>query len=85
MVVIKVRKPPPKQGPPSRASRVARVLTIVMPVVYLLPGVLAQFDMTRNLVPLSETVPLFGAAMSCYMAAGRAGAPLVAACLLLAT
>lgn len=84
-IKIRVRERPAARRRPSRAGRVSRVLTVAMPAIYLLPSLLGQFDTTRGLAPLSESVPLLGAAASCYMAAGRAGAPLVAACLLLAT
>jgi hypothetical protein len=84
-IEIKIRQYRPARRPTSRIGRVSRVLAAAMPVMYLLPTVLGHFDTTRDLVPLSESVPLVGAAVSCYLAAGRGGAPVVAACLLLAT
>ncbi len=85
-VKVRIRdRPARRRPPPSRTGRVSRVLTVAMPVIYLIPSLLSQFDTTRELAPLSESVPLLGAAVSCYMAAGNAGAPVVAACLLLAT
>jgi hypothetical protein len=79
---IEVR-PPERVAAVEQPSAARRWLTAAMPIAYLLPGLLWHYGPTRDYAAASETIPLIGAAVSCYLM-GR-GTPGLVACLLMAT
>jgi hypothetical protein len=82
---IDVRAPTttPAEPPPEQQSTAHRVMRVAMPLAYIVPGLLWQFGPTRDYAAASETIPLVGAAISCYLI-GK-GTPGYIACLLMAT